>query len=151
MAMNTTFYYVPAVVEFRLIVFERRYVLRYIIGHWCGLFTDEPVLDFGVRIVKFENFFHRCSQSRYGNVIVGIFHLIPHAVPSVNRLVRIEKKSGEGQIIVKLEKPQVEVVAFDQSYADKFIRELFDIVFTTNNLSVKIATSLSWYAAQYDH
>jgi len=71
-------------------------------------------------------------------------------VSAVDRFIRIHKENGKRQIVIKLKQIQIQIVRFNDPHGDKFVEQLSQLTFTTDNLPVKTFAGMSWDSAKDD-
>ena len=95
--------------------------------------------------------FQRGNKSLEGNVLPRIIVVGPGPVTPVDGTVRVHEKGGEGQVIIKLEKRQVDPIPLYYADAHKVLQQRLQFfVCRTRNLRVEALAGVSWYSAEND-
>jgi hypothetical protein len=71
-------------------------------------------------------------------------------VSTIDRFIRIHKEHGKRQVVIELKQIQIQIVRFDDSDTDKFVKQLSQLTFTTDNLPVKTFAGMSRDSAKND-
>ncbi len=138
MAMHAALDHFPIVIESGFVLArQRRKILRSFEPCRARLFAGKRGLVRRVPFMEVQRGCQRLAEPFHRDVFGCVLAIRTRAEARIDRLVRVEKENGEGQIVIELEERQVQCVGLHQANTDKLGHDISHPRIATNNLFVK--------------